>query len=80
VALIGIGVCLGLVITFGLWRRIPARAADIVLALLGMTVGAGALLLQDDPRVADWMITLGLLAAFTPLHCRFVFGPPGRSA
>ncbi len=42
-------------------------------------VGAGALLLQDDPEAADWVVTLGVLGAFTPLHVRMLGGRPGRA-
>ena len=79
-AVIGTGLALGLAVVFGLWRRLPARAADLTLAALGMMVGTGALLLQQDPRPADWVVTLALLALLTPAHCRFVFGAPGRPA
>ena len=71
----GLGVC-G---TLAAWRRIPPRAAGFLLALLGMMLGAGALLLQDDPGPADWAIVLAMLAGFTPVHFRFAFGPPGRA-
>jgi hypothetical protein len=60
------------------WRRLPERTAQILASALGAAVGAGALLLQDDPEVADWMVTLGVLAAFTPLHVRVLVGRPGQ--
>lgn len=68
---------LGLVVVFGLWHRLSAPSAVLLVAVLGMLVGVGALLLQDDPGPADWLVTLGILGAFTPVHCRWVFGPPG---
>lgn len=80
VGLIVVGAGLGLVVGIGLWRRVPAWAAFSAVSVLGAVVGTGALLLQEDPGVADWLVVLGLLVAFTPLHCRYVFGVPGRSA
>jgi hypothetical protein len=80
VALIVAGVGLGLVVVFALWEPLSAAAAFTALAGLGMMVGAGALLVQDDPGLADWALTLGALAVLTPLHGRLVFGTPGRSA
>jgi hypothetical protein len=79
-ALIVAGVGLGLVVVFALWGRLSVAAAFVALAALGMMVGAGALLVQEDPGPADWVLTLGALAVLTPLHARLVFGTPGRSA
>ena len=81
---IGIGVvvsagALGLV-ALARWRRLPGRMALILASVLGAAVGAGALLLQDDPEMADWVVTLGVLAAFTPLHVRMLVGRPGQAS
>lgn len=62
------------------WRRLPARTASICAAAVGVAVGAGALLLQEDPSVADWVVTLGLLGSFSPLHARMLVGPAGRAS
>ena len=78
--LIAVAVGLGLVLVFVLWRRVPLVPALAALACLGMLAGAGALLVQDDRGLADWVVTLGGLAFLTPLHCRFAFRPPGGSA
>lgn len=59
------------------WRRRPGRAPLVLLAVLGAAVGAGALLLQDDPGLADWTVTLAVLAVGAPAHFRFMLGPPG---
>lgn len=80
VALIAAAVGLGLVLVFVLWKRVSLVPALSALACLGMVAGAGALLVQEGPALADWVATLGGLAVLTPLHCRFAFGPPGRSA
>jgi hypothetical protein len=82
----GIGVGLGVfggglgLLMLARWRRLPERTAPILASVLGAAVGAGALLLQDDPEAADWVVTLGLLAAFTPLHVRMLVGRPGQAA
>jgi len=80
----GIGVSL-VVVAGGLgllllawWHRLPRRTALVLASALGAAVGAGALLLQDDPEAADWVVTLGLLATFAPLHVRMLVGPAGR--
>jgi hypothetical protein len=76
-ALIVLGGGLGLLVVFGLWHRLSALSALLLVGALGMLIGAGALLLQEDPGPADWIVTLGVLGIFTPVHCRWVFGPPG---
>ena len=81
---IGVGVvvsagALGLVV-LARWRRLPERAAPILASVLGAAVGAGALLLQNDPEAIDWMVTLGVLAAFTPLHVRMLVGRSGQAS
>jgi hypothetical protein len=78
-ALIVAGAFLSLLTVFGLWRKLPWAAALVLLAAAGAIVGAGALLVQDDPGTADWALTLLVLGALTPLHARLVFGAPGRS-
>jgi hypothetical protein len=60
-----------------LWPRLAARAAVLTVSVLGAVLTGGALLLQEDPRLADWAVALGVVVAFAPLHCRFAFGPPG---
>ena len=70
------GTALGSVVVL-LWHVIPAGAALVAVSALGAVIGVGAMLLQDDPGPADWIVALGLLIAFTPVHCRLVFGPPG---
>ena len=77
VGLIVAGGGLGLVVVFGLWHRLSSSSALLLVAALGMLIGAGALLLQADPGPADWVVTLVIVGAFTPVHCRWVFGPPG---
>lgn len=61
------------------WRRTSGRGPLALLAVLGAAIGAGALLLQDDPGAADWAVTLALMAAATPVHFRFMLGPPGAA-
>lgn len=61
------------------WRRTSGQGPLALLAVLGAAIGAGALLLQDDPGAADWVVTLAALAAGTPAHVRFMLGPPGAA-
>ena len=80
IAVVTSAAVLGLVLVFGLWHRLPERSALGAAGALGMALGAGVLLLQDDPGTADWLVALGMLAVGTPVHCRMVFGRPGRVA
>ena len=79
VGFIVLGTAVGLFVGLVLWKRIPAWVAYGAVSLLGATLGAGALLLQDDPGAADWLVMLGITLALTPVYCRFLFGEPGRS-
>jgi hypothetical protein len=78
-ALIVAGSLLALITVTGLWRRLPWPAALVLLSAAGGIVGAGAMLVQEDPGPGDWALTLLVLGVLTPLHARLVFGPPGRS-
>lgn len=80
VVVVIVATALGLVLVFGLWHRLPERAALAAAGVLGTALGAGVLLLQDDPGPWDWVAALSILAVGTPLHCRMVFGRPGRTA
>jgi len=82
VALIVAGGGLGSIVVFALWHRMSSSSALLLVSALGVVIGTGALLLQRSPEVADWIVTLSVLAVGTPVHCRWVFGPPGppRSA
>lgn len=79
VVLIVAGSVLGLSTLFGLWRRLAAPVALVVLAAAGVAIGAGALLVQEGAGPGDWALTLLVLGGLAPLHGRLVFGPPGRS-
>ncbi len=70
---------LGLLIVFVLWRRLPAAAAFAVIAVCGVGVAVGGLLVQDDVGTASWVVAVAVLGVLTPVHARLVFGPPGRA-
>ena len=77
-ALIAGASLVGVLVVFGLWHRLPATAAYVLLTSCGACLGLGGLLVQEDVGTASWWVapvTLGLLA---PLHARLVFGKPGR--
>jgi hypothetical protein len=80
IALIVSGTLLALLVVFGGWRRMPAGAAFSILAVTGVIVGAGALLVQGHASAFEWAITLAALGVFAPVHARIVFGPPGTPA
>ena len=70
---------LGLVTVFVLWRRMPAAAADALMATSGVGVAVGGLLVQDDVGTATWVVAVVALGVVAPVHARLVFGPPGRA-
>lgn len=70
---------LGLLTVFVLWRRLRAAAAFAVIAVCGVGVAVGGLLVQDDVGTASWVVAVAVLGVLTPVHARLVFGPPGRT-
>jgi dipeptide/tripeptide permease len=76
--LIVVGAALALLTAFGLWRRLRPAVPVAVLAAAGALIGAGGLLVQRRAGAADWAVALALMAALAPLHCRILFGRPGR--
>jgi hypothetical protein len=79
VATIAVAGALGLLTVFVLWRRVPAAAAFAVIALCGVGLAVGGLLVQDDVGTASWVVAIVALGVLTPVHARLVFGPPGRA-
>ena len=79
-AAITVGMGLSALLVFGVWRRVPAVVAYGLAAVLGALVGAGALLVQDEPGRADWLVVLAGFAMLAPIHHRFLVGQPGRRA
>lgn len=79
VSVVVVGGALGLLL-LARWRHLPARTASICAAAVGAAVGAGAMLLQDDPGVADWVVAVGVLGSISPLHARMLVGPAGRAS
>jgi hypothetical protein len=80
VAMIAVATVCGLVIVLFLWRRLSPPSALALIAVCGMGLGAGGLLVQDDVGLASWAVTLVVLGVLTPVHARLVFGPPGQGA
>jgi hypothetical protein len=70
---------LGLLTVLVLWRRLPAAAALATIALCGVGVAVGGLLVQDDVGTASWVVAVVVLGVIAPVHARLVFGPPGRA-
>jgi len=77
VATIAVAAACGLVIVFFLWRRLPWVTAFALMAVCGMAIGAGGLLVQEDVGPASWAVALVVLGLLTPVHARLVFGQPG---
>lgn len=70
---------LGLLTVFLLWRRLPAAAAFAVMAVCGVGLAVGGLLVQDDVGTPSWVVAVVALGVLTPVHARLVFGQPGRA-
>jgi hypothetical protein len=61
--------------------RVPSPVAMTLLAVVGGCLGAGALLVQDEPvNAVNWAATLLLGALFLPAHVWVAFGPPRAGA
>jgi 4-hydroxybenzoate polyprenyltransferase len=78
VATIAVASACGLVTVFFLWRRLPPVTALALMAVCGMAIGAGGLLVQEDVGPASWAVALVVLGVVTPVHAHLVFGPSGR--
>ena len=79
-ALIVLGGAVGVVLALVLRTSMPGPAVWAGLALAGLAVGAGALLVQRGVTAADWVMGLCVLGAGTPVHVRLVFGRFGPSS
>jgi hypothetical protein len=79
VALIVVGGVLGAIVALVLRTSMPGPAVWAGLALAGLAVATGALLVQHGVTTADWVAGLFVLGAGTPVHVRLVFGRFGRS-
>ena len=77
IALIVAGSLVGLAFAFVARRRAPAVLVAAVLALCGLALGAGALLVLHHVSVTNWTVTLVLMAILVPAHVRVVLGPFG---
>lgn len=71
------GSALGLLGAFVFRTRFPGAAVMGLLAAAGAAVGVGAMLVQDPAGAANWVITVGGLAAMVPFHVRVALGPLG---
>jgi hypothetical protein len=78
IALIVSGAGLGLLAGFVLRTRLPAPGVLVLLASAGMTLGAGALLVQQEASLVNWMVTLATMIVLSPLHARVMLGRLGR--
>jgi hypothetical protein len=79
VALIASGVAVGLFAGLVLKRRLPGAAVIALLAACSAVVGAGAVLIQQGARVAEVVLTMGVLALLAPLNWRLLRGSSGRN-
>lgn len=80
VALIAGGSVVWTVTAIGLRKRLPAPVVTIVLALAGMVIAVGGLLLQVDRDTnADWAAALLFMAFAGPFQARIAFGPFGEN-
>ncbi|HTG47976.1 MAG TPA: hypothetical protein VK646_10005 [Actinomycetota bacterium] len=66
-----------LVTALWLRPRVPAGVTDVLVALSGVGVGIGGLLLLDDVTVASWIAAPLLLAVAGVVHVRALFAGSG---
>jgi hypothetical protein len=77
VTLIVAGAAVALPTAFLLRTRVPAAFVASILALCGLALGAGALLVQDHVSTTNWVLTCVLVTFLVPAHARIVLGPFG---
>ncbi len=80
IGLIAVAATVGLVGALVLWPRLPAAVVVPLIGGCGAAVGAGGLLVQEAVGPADWIVATVTLAVLAPVHCRVLFGRPGRIA
>lgn len=59
------------------WARIPSRVGDALVAVGGLGLAVGALLLMDDPAPSAWAIAPPVVAVLAVLHVRLMVAPGG---
>jgi hypothetical protein len=77
IAVLAGATALGLVVAWPLRRRLPQRAEDALMAVAGVGIGVGGLLLQRDVEVWSWVAAPAILAIAAPLHVRALFAREG---
>ncbi len=80
VALIAVGSAVWVATGLVLRRKLPASVALPASGAAGAAMGAGALLVQKDPGVGEFVLTMGVLAVLAPLNWRLLRGPSGGDA
>jgi hypothetical protein len=71
------GAVAALVVALFLRTALSSGLVAVLLAISGIILGAGSLLVQERADTADWFVTLSLLALLVPAHVRIVLGPFG---
>jgi hypothetical protein len=66
-----------LLATFPLRTRLRPPVVDVLLALGGVGIGVGGLLLLDDVELASWVVAPLLLAVAAVAHVRILFAGQG---
>jgi hypothetical protein len=59
------------------WARIPDRLGDGLVAVGGLALAVGSLLLMDDPAPSAWAIAPPVVAVLAVLHVRLMVAPGG---
>lgn len=77
IALIAIGVVVGIAVVIA-WRRIGLLPAVAAMAIAGAVVGAGALLVQDEVELAEWVVTLVAFVVVAPVQAHLVLSDRRR--
>jgi len=79
VALILLGLTVGLVAAVLLRTRLPRMAVVGLLVASGAAIGTGALLVQPEASGAEWALTLAALGVMAPFQARLIFGRLGKT-
>jgi hypothetical protein len=77
VVVIVVGSVLALLVGGWLRTTLPRAATDALMALAGVLIAVGGLLMLDDVNTASWIAGPVMLAVIAPLNVRALFARGG---
>ena len=77
VVVIVMGSALALLVGGWLRKKLPQAGVDALMALAGVLIAIGGLLMLDDVNTASWIAGPVMLAVIAPLNVRALFARGG---